>query len=498
MHSVVLLLIIYIAQTEAFTRLAIPQYARNEWQQRNNELKELIAPIHRDLNHRILTPKEAADSFSHTVFGYFASQPDFVQENNSRAYVEHEPKTLADARKKKNILRRKAFGKESTEEDRKNFRSAVKAVSFLKKRSDKRKAGKTAAYQENLYRKDFWNFSKQVCNGDFNKAAPNISFSKETADEYYPQRYSRAEHIDFNQLQWFPYINVDERNYEFDLTPVTPKQVKLVLQAKKASSSPGPDGLMYGLLRNTPCVHHFLATLFSQLLLETNDPPESWSCCQVTLIHKAGDTNVPENFRMISLTSCVSKIFHQILANRLACYLTTNCFIDPSVQKAFINGVNGCVEHNQVLHEIIAHSKAKKRTVHLTFFDLADAFGSVSHELISHSLHRFHVPTNLSVYIDNLYGRLQVHTLQKTHLDKLDVMTDKYLKKWLGVPARGANIAIVHLPHGLNIPSLSDIYRQSQSLAFTRSRVKADSVVNQAIDSAIERESNWARNSPLL
>ena len=84
---------------------------------------------------------------------------------------------------------------------------------------------------------------------------------------------------------------------------------------------------------------------------------------------------------MISLTSCVSKVFHQILANRLVSYMTENRFIDPSVQKAFINGINGCVEHNQVLQEIISHSKSNKRTVHVTFFDLADAFGSVSHEV---------------------------------------------------------------------------------------------------------------------
>ena len=88
---------------------------------------------------------------------------------------------------------------------------------------------------------------------------------------------------------------------------------------------------------------------------------------------------------------------------------------------------------------------------------------------------------------------LTVHTLNKTHLDKLDVLTGKYLKNWLGIPSRGANLAIVHLPQGLNIPRLSDIYRQSQTLAYSRSRAKADHVVNHAIDSTIERESQWSR-----
>ena len=236
---------------------------------------------------------------------------------------------MTDARKKKNVLRRKAFSKEGTEEDRKNFRSAVKAVSFLKKRADRRKAEKSAAHQEGSYRKEFWNFSKRVCNGNVDKDTATLSFSKEDADQFYPARYSHPVHIDFNKLQWFPYIIVEESSFrEFDLSHVTPKQVKLVLKAKKATSAPGPDGLMYGLLRNAPCTHHFLATLFSQLLLETQDPPENWSRCRVTLIHKGGETNLPENFRIISLTLCVSKVYHQILANRLVFYTTENRFID--------------------------------------------------------------------------------------------------------------------------------------------------------------------------
>ena len=59
--------------------------------------------------------------------------------------------------------------------------------------------------------------------------------------------------------------------------------------------------------------------------------------------------------------------------------------------------------------------------------------------------------------------------------------------------SRGANMAIVHIPQGLNIPRLSDIYWQSQTLAYSRSRAKADCVVNQAIDSTFERESQWSR-----
>ena len=75
--------------------------------------------------------------------------------------------------------------------------------------------------------------------------------------------------------------------------------------------------------------------------------------------------------------------------------------------KCILRGINGVVEHNQVFQELIRHAKANKRTIHATFFDLEDAFGSVQHNLISHSLNRFDIPENISNYVLNLYSNLQ-------------------------------------------------------------------------------------------
>jgi hypothetical protein len=56
---------------------------------------------------------------------------------------------------------------------------------------------------------------------------------------------------------------------------ITPSLVRKVLSSKKATSSPGPDELMYGVLLRLPSTHSFLATLFSRLLLDDPDPTPS-------------------------------------------------------------------------------------------------------------------------------------------------------------------------------------------------------------------------------
>ena len=90
---------------------------------------------------------------------------------------------------------------------------------------------------------------------------------------------------------------------------------------------------------------------------------------------------------------------------------------------------------------------------------------------------------------------LTVHELTKSNLALLDRRTDIHLKKWLGVPKHGANIALVHMHNGLNIPRVSDIYHTSHCLAYSRTRVMGDSTTNRALDLKIQRETSWTKKT---
>ncbi len=109
---------------------------------------------------------------------------------------------------------------------------------------------------------------------------------------------------------------------------------------------------------------------------------------------------------LLSLTCAVGKVYHQIMANRTATFLIDNNIIDPSMQKAFLNGINGCIEHTQIMHEILAHARNNNKTCHITYFDLADAFGSVEHDLIYITMERNGIPPVIIQYVRNLYSRL--------------------------------------------------------------------------------------------
>ena len=82
---------------------------------------------------------------------------------------------------------------------------------------------------------------------------------------------------------------------------------------------------------------------------------------------------------------------------------------------------------------------------------------------------------------------LTVHTLTPTHLKLLDTLTDKFIKKWSGIPPSATN-AIIHMDQGLGVKSISEMYTECHAVSHTRTMLKGDQTVNTAINATLERE----------
>ena len=188
----------------------------------------------------------------------------------------------------------------------------------------------------------------------------------------------------------------------FNTAPFKPRDIKSILSKANKKSAPGPCGITYNTLFKLEATHHILATYFNKVFMSGAHPP-SWGESVVKLIHKKDATSLPSNFCMIALSGCIGKTYHLLLAERLTTFLTANKLVDPTLQKAFLPGINGCIEHNIVMDEIIKDAKHDIKTCHITFFDLEDAFGRVSHTLIDHTLERNFIPPIIRKYFYNMY-----------------------------------------------------------------------------------------------
>ena len=316
--------------TSAFLRFVVPNLPTSAWTSHNQQLTELLQPLHHALAVGDMLPHEAGDCFNLALFDFLKDKPEFVElPKDNTTYCRRENKTLDEARICKNKLRKKAFNKWSTTEDRQNFYQALHTYDFLKKESEKNTTIHCTKYEEKKYRTDFWNFSKKLVNGLLYDTPKHPTFDKTQADTFFQQKYNRSTQLNHSDLNWFPHLPVEQNNHTFSMDPIKPKEIKSILKHKTSNSAPGPDRITYGILKKLPTTHHFMATLFNKITSH-GLPPSSWCNSNIILLHKKGDTDIPSNFRMIALASCVGKLYHQIFADRFDSYLVNNQLINTT------------------------------------------------------------------------------------------------------------------------------------------------------------------------
>ena len=83
-----------------------------------------------------------------------------------------------------------------------------------------------------------------------------------------------------------------------------------------------------------------------------------------------------------------------------------NGYILRHIQKGFLTGIAGCLEHSFVLMEALREAKESTRQIVVTWIDLANAYGSVRHNLIQFALNWYHVPLVIQELIFDYYEKL--------------------------------------------------------------------------------------------
>ena len=94
-----------------------------------------------------------------------------------------------------------------------------------------------------------------------------------------------------------------------------------------------------------------------------------------------------------------------------------NHYIYKSLQKIGIPGMPVCLEHTGILSQLLRKEKESKDDLTVLLLDLAYAYGSMLHKLVSKVLKTHHVPQTVSELIRNFYTNLQVRMLSKTFLE---------------------------------------------------------------------------------
>ena len=77
--------------------------------------------------------------------------------------------------------------------------------------------------------------------------------------------------------------------------------------------------------------------------------------------------------------------------------------------------MDGVSEHTEMLTHLLRDAKRNQRSINVTLLDLRNAFGEVSHDLITSALEYHHVPKEIITLIQNIYTNSMISVAVGSH-----------------------------------------------------------------------------------
>jgi hypothetical protein len=126
-----------------------------------------------------------------------------------------------------------------------------------------------------------------------------------------------------------------------------------------------------------------IANLFGSCIKDAQ-VPTTWKRSRTVFLYKKGEVSDPTNWRPITITSYVYRIFTSMISEFIQQHIH-KCGrrkIFSASQKGFVMGIQGCMEHAVLTREMIAHAKRHKKNLFMVQIDFSNAFGSVPQKMI--------------------------------------------------------------------------------------------------------------------
>ena len=157
---------------------------------------------------------------------------------------------------------------------------------------------------------------------------------------------------------------------------VTVEEIDKAIHGLKNGKAAGIDEIRNEYIKNSvPFLSNAYCKLFNKVL-ETGEIPEEWVIGLIHPLYKGkGNKADTDNYRGITLLSCLGKLFTSILNNRLTDFLEENQLLSEN-QTGFRQN-HSTLDHCFVLKSLLDIFSYKKKKLYCAFIDYKKAFDSV-------------------------------------------------------------------------------------------------------------------------
>ena len=379
-----------------------------EWTKADEYIRTCILPA--VINESDVNTK--ADLFASLVYGYFETQYGTGAEYHDRTCKrkrKHQ-RQLKSIRQQKNEIRRAYRSALRSNQPRNiilplvnEYHRLVRLHSKICRQHAQADLIQRMKFEQRRCSRNIWKYSNSLFDSnDSNHIDP--SFTKDQAQAYFETVYSNVTEVPFSNAPWMTYRTAPSNPFNSD--PISLDEIKHRIKKCRNGSAPCPlDQINYVILKKCPSTSIVLRNIFNACIISSCFPA-SWQRGIIKLIGKptaSSDSSNPANFRPIALTPCIGKVFTSILKHRLLHYASCNKYLDLSIQKAFVDTLPGCIEHHCKLSGALNEAKNQQKNICICWIDLANAYGSVHHQLIFLVLQHYHLPDAFINLVKNIY-----------------------------------------------------------------------------------------------
>jgi len=133
--------------------------------------------------------------------------------------------------------------------------------------------------------------------------------------------------------------------------------------------------------------------------LESGLVPTDWKQANVCAIFKKGQKALPGNYRPVSLTSHVCKVFESILKDKILEHIDKYSLLNPS-QYGFAKN-KSCLTNLREFVTFVSDCMDDHKEVDVIFLDFQKAFDKVPHKCLLAKLKSFGITEKVYRWIEN-------------------------------------------------------------------------------------------------
>ena len=188
--------------------------------------------------------------------------------------------------------------------------------------------------------------------------------------------------------------------------PFNEEDVLTTMKELREGAAAGPDEIPAVVLKK--CAEHlkYPITLLWKKSLEQGYIPQILKAGLITPIYKSGPSIMEQNYRPVSLTSHITKIFERIVAKKLNQYLEVNNLFNDG-QHGFRRG-RSCLSQLLAHHNDVIEGLVNGSDVDVIYLDFAKAFDKVHHGILLNKLNNIGIRGEVHKWLKSfLLGRTQ-------------------------------------------------------------------------------------------